>query len=99
MNVIDFTDYNDWGHAIHGSTMRDARPPKKGFVGGFRQYLKDKKQKARYRTVMVHSIKCPREGDTLKYKSLRGVIEGEIVHVYSCRDPDDMYTLTFRVVP
>jgi hypothetical protein len=99
MKTIDYTDYNGWGHALHGSTMREVKMPKHSLWKDLIQRIRDWKQKARYRSVMVHSMQYPLSGDKLKYEASRGIIEAEIVDVDPCRNPSDMFTLTFRVVP
>lgn len=98
--IIDYTSYNGWGHALHGWTMREVEPPPiEGWLARRRRAKRDRQQEARYRSVMVHSRVYPAIGDTLKYEAERGVIEAEIVGIDPCRDPRDMFTLVFRVVP
>lgn len=97
--LIDYTGYNGWGHALHGWTMRECEAPSVSGLSKLRQKQRDKKQQARYRSVMVHCRQYPKIGDKLKYDAERGIIEAEIVQVEPCHNPHDMFTLIFRVVP
>lgn len=70
--TIDFISYHGWGHATHGSTMREIKMPKRGLFKDFHQSLKDKKEKARYRSMMqivgVDQCSDPRDMYTLEFR-------------------------------
>ena len=94
MAIIDFVKYNGWGHAIHGHTMQD--------VKNYRSWLHRliDKIKGQYRkSVMVHSIKYPRKGDTIIYKVSNGIREAKIYDVKPCGNPRDMFTLFLIMRP
>ena len=86
--IIDFVDYNGWGHAIHGHTFSYEKNH-----GSWLTRFIDKIKKQYRATVMVHSMKDPRHGDTIRYKTKNGIREAEIYKVDYCGDPKDMFTL------
>ena len=92
--IIDFVEYNGWGHAIHGSTMHDVNN-----YGSWLARLADKIKKQYRKSVMVHSSVYPRKGDVIKYKVATGVREAEIYDVKPCFDPPDMFTLYLLMKP
>lgn len=92
IRVIDFTE-NRWGHALHGNFMY----PKE--ADDAKEKRKDKKLKRRRYTVPCHVSPFPREGDKIRYRAERGIVEAQIVHVKHYNDPRDMFDLEIVVTP
>lgn len=90
MNTIDFTRPR-WGHAIHGHTFHPKKAEKR-----LDRRLDTLMRRRRY-TVMVHSSKHIKQGDTIRYKTDKGEIEAKVVNVDWCLDPRDMATLEILV--
>jgi len=91
---LDYRNGNTWGHALHGSTMCEVRAEK------FRDRLRDRLQKAYRASVLIHSRRYPRKGDSLLWKASAGhEVRVTVYDVEWCAGTDDMYRVFFRRTP
>lgn len=92
--TFDFrTGRNNWGHALHGSTMRAVNAP------SFWWKVKDWAQGASRYAFLVHCTPTPREGDRIVWSSENGQRSATVYDVRHLMDPRDMSELFVRITP